>query len=110
LSVPSTQLPESPRGGRAAVVYTGMRLALFLGCLGVVLAIGLRGFAALLVALAVSGLISLFVLSRQRAAMSVAVDRKVSRSRERARARVQAEDAYVDSLHADQVGITPADR
>lgn len=87
-----------------------MRLALFLGCLGVVLAIGLRGFAALLVALVASGLISLFLLTRQRAAMSVAVDRRMSRLRDRASARTEAEDAYVDSLHADQIGITPADR
>ena len=108
--MPLTQLPDSSRGGRAAVVYTAMRLALFLGCLGVVLAFGLRGFPALLVALVASGLVSLFLLSRQRAAMSVAVDRRVSRMNARARARTQAEDAYVDSLHADQPGITPADR
>lgn len=87
-----------------------MRLALFLGCLGVVLAIGLRGFPALLVALVASGLLSLFLLTRQRAAMSVAVDRRVNSLRDRARARTEAEDAYVDSLHADQPGITPADR
>lgn len=87
-----------------------MRFALFLGCLGVVVAVGLRGFAALIVALAASGLLSLFLLSRQRAAMSVAVDRRMSRIRDRARARTDAEDAYVDSLHPDQAGITPADR
>lgn len=108
--MPLTQLPDSPHGGRAAVVYTGMRFALFLGCLGVVLAIGLRGFIALLVALVASGLISLFLLSRQRAAMSVAVDRRITRLSERAHARTEAEDAYVDSLHADQAGITRADR
>ena len=87
-----------------------MRLALFLGCLGVVLAIGLRGFPALLVALVASGLLSLFLLTRQRAAMSVAVDRRVNSLRDRARARTEAEDAYVDSLHADEAGITRADR
>ncbi|HET6816576.1 MAG TPA: DUF4229 domain-containing protein [Mycobacteriales bacterium] len=108
--MPFSQLPDSPHGGRAAVVYTGMRFALFLGCLGIVVAIGFRGFAALLVALAASGLLSLFLLSRQRAAMSVAVDRRVNQLTERARARAAAEDAYVDSLHGDQAGITPADR
>jgi Protein of unknown function (DUF4229) len=87
-----------------------MRVALFLGCLGVVIAAGLRGFTALLVALVASGLLSLFLLTRQRTAMSVAVDRRVSRLAERARARTEAEDAYVDNLHADQTGITPADR
>jgi hypothetical protein len=87
-----------------------MRIALFLGCLGVVLAFGLRGFVALLVALAGSGLLSLFLLSRQRAAMGLAVDRRLSRFRDRARARTEAEDAYVDSLHAEQAGTTHADR
>jgi hypothetical protein len=87
-----------------------MRFALFLGCLGLVIAVGLRGFTALLVALVASGLLSLFLLSRQRAAMSVAVDRRMSRIGDRARARTEAEDAYVDSLHADQAGITPVDR
>ncbi|HET7310801.1 MAG TPA: DUF4229 domain-containing protein, partial [Mycobacteriales bacterium] len=89
---------------------TGMRFALFLGCLGVAFAAGLRGFTALLVALVASGLLSLFLLSRQRAAMSVAVDRRVTRLSERARARTQAEDAYVDSLHAEEDRITRADR
>jgi len=108
--VPRTQLPDSPHAGRAAVVYTGMRLALFIGCLGLALAVGLRGFAALLVALVVSGLLSLFLLGRHRAAMSVAVDRRMNRLRARAGARTAAEDAYVDSLHADEAGITRADR
>lgn len=87
-----------------------MRLALFIGCLGLVLAVGLRGFVALLVALVASGLLSLFLLGRQRAAMSVAVDRRMNRLRDRAKARTAAEDAYVESLHADEAGITRADR
>ena len=87
-----------------------MRLGLFVVCLAVVYVIGLRGFAALLVALAASGLLSLFLLSRQRAAMSVAVDRRVTGLRARARARTEAEDAYVDSLLADDGTITRADR
>jgi len=108
--VPSTQLPDSPRGGRAAVVYTGMRLALFLVCLAAVYVIGLRGFTALLVALVGSGLISLFLLARQRTEMSMAVDRRMSRLRTRAQARTRAEDAYVDSLHDDDARITRAGR
>jgi hypothetical protein len=42
--------------------------------------------------------------------MSVAVDRRMNRLRARAGARTAAEDAYVDSLHADEAGITRADR
>jgi hypothetical protein len=106
----STQLPGSSSGGRAAVVYTALRLGLFIACLVVVYLLGLRGFVALLVALAGSGLLSLFLLSRQRAALSVAVDKQVTGLRERAQARTKAEDAYVDSLHADDETITRADR
>ena len=87
-----------------------MRLGLFVVCLLAVYAAGLRGFFALLVALVGSGLLSLFLLARQRAAMSVAVDRRMSRLRSRARARTEAEDAYVDSLHDDEARITRADR
>ena len=105
-----TPLPDTPPGGRAAVVYTAMRLALFVGCLVVVFVIGLRGFVALLVALVGSGLLSLFLLARQRTAMSVAVDRRVGRLRERTQARTRAEDAYVDSLHDDEVRITRTGR
>ena len=87
-----------------------MRLGLFVACLVVVYLIGLRGFVALLVALVASGLLSLFLLARQRSAMSVAVDRGVGRLRERAQARTRAEDEYVDSLHDDDVRITRTGR
>ena len=106
----TAQLPDPSRGGRAAVVYTLLRFALFGAVLVVTLALGLRGFTALIVALAGSGLLSLFVLARQRETMSVAVDRRVGRLRERARARTSAEDAYVDALHQDETRITRSDR
>ena len=87
-----------------------MRLALFVGCLVVAYAVGLRDFVALLVALVASGLISLFLLARQRSAMSAAVDRRISRLRARARARTEAEDAYVDALHEGESRTTRTDR
>jgi len=87
-----------------------MRLGLFVVCLLAVYAIGFRGFVALVVALVASGLISLFVLARQRSSMSVAVDRRMSRLRARSQARTQAEDAYVDRLHDDDARITRAGR
>jgi len=87
-----------------------MRLGLFAVCLVAVYAIGFRGFVALLFALVLSGLLSLFLLGRQRMAMSVAVDRRINRLRTRAHARAEAEDAYVDSLHDDDAGITRAGR
>src|SRR3954451_12077546 len=101
----SAQPPGSPRGGRAAVVYTLWRIALVVVVLAVALALGLRGFVALLVALVGSGLLSLFALARQRTAMSIAVDRPVTRLGARTRPRTIAEDAYVDALHEDSTRI-----
>jgi hypothetical protein len=83
------------------LVYTASRLGLFLGCLIVGWLIGFRGGLLLLVALVVSGGLSLFVLQDQRIAMSGAVERAVNRGRSRARARTEAEDAYVDQLNAE---------
>jgi hypothetical protein len=83
------------------LVYTAARLALFLACLGVAWLIGFSGGLLVLVALVVSGGLSLFVLQGQRMAMSGAVERAVSRGRSRARARTEAEDAYVDRLGAE---------
>jgi hypothetical protein len=108
--VTTPQLPDAPHGGRAAVVYTALRLALFVGCFVVVYLVGLRGFVALVVALVVSGLLSLFVLARLRTAMSIGVDRRISRLRARAEARTAAEDAYVDALHEGEERITRSDR
>ena len=85
------------------LVYTAARLGLFIGCLAVAWAVGFSGVVLLLVALVVSGALSLFLLQGQRIAMSGAVERAVTRSRSRARARTEAEDAYADQLHADQL-------
>jgi Protein of unknown function (DUF4229) len=87
-----------------------MRLALFAGCLVIAYAVGLRGFVALLAALVVSGMLSVFVLFRQRMAMSVAMDRRISALRTRAQARTLREDAYVDALHQDEERTTRTDR
>jgi hypothetical protein len=83
------------------LVYTAARLALFLGCLAVAWLIGFSGGLLLLVALVVSGVLSLFLLQGQRMAMSGALERVVTRARSRSRSRVQAEDAYVDRLQAE---------
>jgi hypothetical protein len=83
------------------LVYTAARLGLFLGCLAVAWLIGFSGGLLVLVALVVSGGLSLFVLQGQRLAMSGAVERAVSRTRSRSREREAAEDAYVDRLHAE---------
>jgi Protein of unknown function (DUF4229) len=103
-------LPRPSAGGRATVAYTALRFALFAACLVLGALAGLRGLLLLVIALFVSGLLSFFVLSRQRAAMSIAVDGLISRTRTRLRSRTDAEDAYVDHVIAEQGSITRSDR
>jgi hypothetical protein len=49
--------------------YTAVRLAIFLGCLGVLYLVGMRGLLLFVVALLVSGLLSYPLARRQRDAM-----------------------------------------
>jgi hypothetical protein len=94
-----TEPPGRPRDGRAVAVYTAARLALFAVCVAVLWLVGFSGLLLVLVALVVSGVLSLFLLQRQRLAVSGAVERRLTRGRERLRARTAAEDAYADRLH-----------
>jgi Protein of unknown function (DUF4229) len=99
----------SDRGAsRAFLVYNLCRLGLLLVCLGIALLAGLPTFAAILVALLVSGGLSWFLLRRQREAMGVAIERTVERSRERLAAKTVAEDAYVDALQEAENSPQPA--
>ena len=106
----TSQLPDRRSGGRAAVAYTAWRLALLLACGLVCWLAGLRGLPLLVVAFFLSGAVSLFVLSRQRAAMSVGVDRVVGGMRARARRRTEEEDAYVERVMTEQHRTTRSDR
>lgn len=65
---------------------------MFAACLAVGWLVGLSGVFLIFVALVVSGVLSLFVLQRQRFAMSAAVQRRVDRVNERIRERTEAED------------------
>ena len=98
--MPATGLPSRPRGGWAVLVYTLARFAVFAGCLAIGWLVGLSGLFLVIVALVVSGALSLFVLQRQRLAMSAAVERSVNRANSRIRARTEAEDAFVDEARA----------
>jgi hypothetical protein len=62
---------------------------------------GLRSLVLLAAALLVSGLLSWFLLARQRAAMAEVVGGAVTRGRSRLAQRTVDEDAYVDSLPAE---------
>jgi hypothetical protein len=81
-------------------------MALFALCLALGWLAGLGGLVLLVSALLVSGALSWFLLQRQRLAMSASVDGSVERLRSRLRARVDAEDAYVDRMQ----GTTDNDR
>jgi hypothetical protein len=102
-----TTPPDRPRDGRAVVVYTLARAALFLLCLLLTWLAGFSGFPMLVVALLVSGVLSWFLLQRQRLAMGGAVEGLVHRVRRRIDERAAAEDAYVDRLEQQR---TSADR
>jgi hypothetical protein len=86
---------------RAVVVYNLGRLGLFVGCALLGYLAGLRGLVLLAAALLVSGVLSWFLLARQRAAMAEVVGGAVTRGRSRLAQRSADEDAYVDSLPAD---------
>jgi len=74
-------------------------MGLFLGCLTVGWFAGLGGAALLITALLASGVLSWFLLRRQRLAMGNVVERRVARMQSRFDQRAAAEDAYVDALH-----------
>ncbi|MBV9291740.1 MAG: DUF4229 domain-containing protein [Frankiales bacterium] len=83
---------------RAVLVYSVARLLLLAGFVVAGWLVGLTGPLLLVLALLASGVVSLFLLQRQRLAMSATVESSVHRLRERAAARTAAEDAYVDRL------------
>jgi len=94
---------------RALLVYNGWRLALFVACVGLLALAGLRSIALLIAALLTSGVLSYFLLDRQRRAMAEAVGDAVDRGRRRMAERTQREDAYVDEMLATE-GVTRMDR
>ena len=86
---------------RSVVAYNLGRLGLFVGCAVLGYVAGLRGLVLLAAALLVSGVLSWFLLARQRAAMAEVVGDAVTRGRSRLAQRAAEEDAYVDSLGVD---------
>ena len=103
----ATTPPDRPRDGRAVAVYTLARAGWFLLCLLLGRVAGFTGLLLLVLALLVSGVLSWFLLQRQRLAMSGAVERTVTRVRRRIDDGTAAEDAYADRLEQQR---TSADR
>jgi hypothetical protein len=91
-----------PSGSRAVLAYNAYRLALLAVCIGIGWLIGLPFLALIVSALFVSGVLSWFLLRRQREAMGLAVERTLARGQARMAARASAEDGYVDSVLAAQ--------
>lgn len=77
---------------RATLFYTTLRLGLFVVVAVVLYAVGARSYLWLAASILVSGLLSYFVLSPQRAAMSSAISRRVTDFRARLDAGTRAED------------------
>ena len=105
MTAPTSREPRHE--GTAVVVYTVARAALLAVCLLLGWLAGFSGLPLLVVALLVSGLLSWFLLQRQRLAMGSAVEHAVTRVRGRLDERAAAEDAYADQLEQQR---TSADR
>jgi cell division protein FtsW (lipid II flippase) len=68
---------------RATFAYTTARILLFAATLGILYLIGARGWLVVALALVISGIISLTLLSRQRDAMSGAITTRIGSFRRR---------------------------
>lgn len=84
---------------RSVLAYNAGRLGLFIGCAVLGFIAGLRGLLLLAAALLVSGVLSWYLLARQRAAMAEALGGAVTRSRSKLAQRTAEEDAYAEALH-----------
>ena len=94
-----TSAPE-PSGARSVLIYNLMRLSLLVVCLLIGWFIGLRGLVWIAGAFVASGVLSWFLLAKQRVGMGMAIERTVERGRARLAERTAAEDAYADRVHA----------
>jgi hypothetical protein len=101
--VPSRRgTPPEHSASKALLAYNAWRLLLLVACLGIGDLAGLHGFPLIVVALLVSGVLSWFLLKRQRINMGMAVESQVQRGRSKLAERTAREDAYADALAAQQ--------
>lgn len=85
----------------ALLRYTLLRLLLFAVVAALCWVFGLRGFGLLLMAVLVSGILSIFVLSRSRDAVSTSLADRMSTIKDRMAERTAAEDAWDDAHRGD---------
>jgi hypothetical protein len=94
--------PPDHSASKALLAYNAWRLLLLVGCLAIGYAATLRGLWLIVIALVVSGALSLFLLKRQRIAMGMAVESQIDRGRRLVAQKTAEEDAYADALAAQQ--------
>ncbi len=80
----------------ALVRYTALRFLVFAVVAGLLWIFGLRGFWLVLVAILLSGFVSLFALNRSRDELSAAYVERRARIKQRMAERTAAEDAWND--------------
>jgi hypothetical protein len=89
-----TEDAPAPSTARPWLVYTALRFLVFLGTAGFFAIFGLNGFPLLVIAIVVSGVVSLVVLRPQREAVATAqLARRERRRAERDAIRVRLDDA-----------------
>lgn len=87
------EVAPAASAGRLWLIYTALRLVVFIGTAGVGLVLGLHGFPLVLLALLVSSIVSLFVLRPQRDALVRAqVARREAKAAERQRLRAALDE------------------
>jgi hypothetical protein len=94
--------PPDHSASKALLAYNAWRLLLLVGCLAIGYFATLRGLWLIVSALVVSGVLSVFLLKRQRIAMGMAVESQIDRGRRLLARRTAEEDAYADALAAQQ--------
>jgi hypothetical protein len=87
---------------KAFLLYTSLRLALFVAAAGILYVLGMHDLLLVAVALLVSGLLSFTLLSGQRDQMSAALAARKAAFDQRNAARTAAEDAANDAMREAQ--------
>jgi uncharacterized membrane protein YqgA involved in biofilm formation len=95
-------ISQPPGFWRSTLVYSGSRVGVFAVLLGLLYVVGVRGVIVVLIALVLSGVLSYFLLDRQRSAFAAALEERVKRRRERAAAKSAREDEIADRLIAEE--------
>jgi hypothetical protein len=90
--------------------YTALRLLLFVVVAALLWIIGIRDYWLLLFAILVSGVLSLFVLSRSRDELSASLVNRRQRIRQRLAERTAAEDAWNDQVRGSDEQTEPENR